>query len=148
MRLLLFCLLISTTSFAQTEPAKGVNVIMVISSLSDSALYKMAGKTLIESGFTISKADKDFMQIQTDVKKIQSVNSYSRLVVSIANGKVRVSGFFGVSIDLLGNSSKDVTPIISRGMKGSPFKVAFEQMNDYAKSLADVVKGVVYYQTL
>ncbi|AUD07026.1 hypothetical protein [Spirosoma pollinicola] len=141
---LIVLLLFSCSVFAQGI-TKGTNVIIISTTMPDSALYKVAGKSLLENGYTINKANRDFMEIQTDAKKVKGRNSYPRLVVSVNDSKVKVSGYFGSEFGLESNVTNDITRITYRGMSGSPFMVAFESMNEYAKGLAATIGGNISY---
>lgn len=140
---LLFVLLLFTLPINQDKPAKGTNIIYITTELADEDLYKRVGQLLLESGYTIAKSDRDFMQVQTDTRKIKGANAYPRLVVSVSKGKAKVSGYFGSSLDV--DPSKNSERITYRGMRGSPFMAAFDSMHEFANKLAISTGATITY---
>lgn len=133
--------------FAQQEPPKGANAIIIATTLSDSLLYKKAEQVLIENGYMIGRSDKDSLRIQTEAKEIKGANSFSRFIIFVSEGKANVTGYLGTAFDRLSDPAKDISPITNRGAKDSPFKAAFDLMDEYAKSLLAKTDGSLTYET-
>jgi hypothetical protein len=109
----------------------------------DSLLYLRAGQVLIESGFAISKADGDRMSLQTEVRQIDKATMFPYLVVSVIKGAVQVSGFMEPT-QKTAQSAKPVV-ITNSGDKGTPMRIGFDYMSDYAQRLANSINGTIAY---
>ncbi|WP_461074857.1 hypothetical protein [Spirosoma flavus] len=143
--LILFIILISISGYGQDIP-KGANNILITTNLPDSALYKQAGQLLVAEDFSINYANKDFLQLQTEYKKVKSVNSYPRLKITVANGVARINGTYSRSTSGLSGVDNGPLSIENRGMKLSTVKAAFETMNDFAVKLAQQTGGQLRYE--
>ncbi|GAB3688204.1 hypothetical protein GCM10027592_02780 [Spirosoma flavus] len=101
---------------------------------------------MVAEDFSINYANKDFLQLQTEYKKVKSVNSYPRLKITVANGVARINGTYSRSTSGLSGVDNGPLSIENRGMKLSTVKAAFETMNDFAVKLAQQTGGQLRYE--
>lgn len=119
------------------EPFKKANAILIKTSLPAEEAFRMVGQTIIEAGYGIKNSDKDFFSINSEPKPFR----YGQLELTMSvtgndNAVIRITGKYqmGVIDDLY-------TTVDFRGMKGSPAKEAWEEMQKVAKT----VKGELSY---
>lgn len=129
MRALLFAVLFIPSIVLGQDIPKKVNYIVVES---DSVDIIKVGKMLMDAGFTIEKSDKDLGYIHTEYKPIKL--SEIKLSVSVSGNRVYIQGKMKTD---LGESR-----IQNTGMKGSPMKIAFDEMS----SFANLINGITTYE--
>jgi len=133
----LFCLL-SFQVVAQTIPKKSSTIII---NNDKTALenYQLIGQTLLANDFQIEDSNKDFFTVKTQPqfhkKKLRGVQYFYNFVG--LDNQIKLTGKFNIS-----NLDNDWSEAIYKGMKGSPVKYSFEQMNELAK----LFKGDILYK--
>ena len=139
--IVLLLLLVPALAMRQeTEPLKRANVIIVKADGSAQDLYKAAGQSLIEQGFTIDKTSPDFFTISTKLRSYIGGRAKIVLDVSTRDNEVKLTGMF--------QSNVDATPVMvieNRGAKDSPFGASFTAMNNAAKAIAERTNGTLVY---
>jgi hypothetical protein len=130
------------------EPFKQANAILITTHLSIEESFQLIGQSLLDAGYTIDKTDEKFHTIQTNVLKF--TGSFGKTAVSvIIRSSVRPATPEGVEIKLSGTwSSSEERPtddITYRGMKGSPFMIAFGHLDAIAKTVAKNTNGEIKY---
>lgn len=146
-----FLLLIPFAVLAQSpDPVKQANTILITNeSLGVDEAFKLVGQTLIDAGYTLDRTDDKFHTIQTNNKLF--IAKIGRPSVSIIlRSSIKSLGPKGVEIKLSGiwATETDKEPAISityRGMKGSPFMVAFGHLDQAGKAIAKSVDGAITY---
>lgn len=123
----LFCLL-SFQVVAQTIPKKSSTIII---NNDKTALenYQLIGQTLLANDFQIEDSNKDFFTVKTQPqfhkKKLRGVQYFYNFVG--LDNQIKLTGKFNIS-----SIDDDWTEAIYKGMKGSPIKYTFEQMDKTA----------------
>lgn len=119
--------------FAVAQPKKA-NQIFVHNEKSASDNYTDAITYLIDNAIDIKSHDKDLGLIRTEPFSKSNI----ALTLYCADSTIRVTGVFKTGMELNWGSvttTDDPEPIVNRGMKGSPYKKAFEEMDKFAKEL-------------
>lgn len=131
--LLLFLLMLPIFAVAQPKKAKQ---IFVHTEKSASDNYTDVITYLIDNVIDIKSHDKDLGLIRTE--------SFSRsniaLTLYCTDSTIRVTGTFKTGMELnLGGviATDDPMPIENRGMKGSAYRKAFDEMNRFAGKFGD-----------
>lgn len=139
---LIIFFLIPFAAFSQEskEPFKKANAILIKTSLPAEEAFRMVGQTIIEAGYGIKNSDKDFFSINSEPKPFR----YGQLELTMSvtgndNAVVRITGKYqtGIINDLY-------TTVDFRGMKGSPAKEAWEEM----QKVAEKIEGEKVYTTI
>jgi hypothetical protein len=125
---------------------KMADLIEITSAMPEADLYRIAGQTLVQQGYTINKSDKDFYQIQTEPKDIKGSNANPRLQIGVGKGKITIMRWLGHHFNAYSQLQSNQTRIANRGMKGSPIKLTFEEMDKYARSVSQAVDGSITYK--
>lgn len=121
-----------------TIPFNKCDEIQVMSNMSsDEELYKFVGRKLIENGFAIENANKDFFSIKTTYSISQKKKFNYYFTVNISNKSVRIQGMyvmvpsFNGVIPVSGNQrvTFTTTPFLA------DYKSIFSKMDEFAKSL-------------
>ena len=124
----LFCLL-SFQLFAQTIPKKS-SIIIIKNDKTALENYQLIGQTLLANDFQIEDSNKDFFTIKTQPqfhkKKLRGVQYFYNFVG--LDKQIKLTGKFNIS-----SLDNDWSEALFKGMKGSPFKYTFEQMDELAK---------------
>lgn len=113
--------------------------IIVKNNLSASDNFRLAGQKLIEDDFTIEKKDADFYQLKSSARQIKGINGQYFLKIIASDNQIIVTGEVKVNVEInfgYATSTDDLWDRIeNKGMKGSPIRKSFEQMNDFALKL-------------
>jgi hypothetical protein len=131
---LLFLLLLPFGLFAQSnEPFKKANTIEVYTSLTPVQAYKALALVLQEKGYSIASSDATLSVLSTDAKALNRITT--KLNASVRGDSTAV-------IILKGNFSAGLSPsqIEYRGMKGSPFMLAWDELTAVAHALNGELK--------
>jgi hypothetical protein len=143
-------LLLPTLTFAQEEaPFEQANVICVtFDSLGVTNAFNVVGRSLLDMGYSIDKADRDRFIIRTKVRTFPG--SFIRAPISLiirmsfkrletSKTAVKLSGSFGLP---------DQPPSVDaayREHKKSPFRVAFNRLQEVGKRLSGLSSSQITY---
>lgn len=130
MKTLLICclLLFSAPVFAQSGPVKGANQIQVQLPDSGVVAWKRVAQVLSSRGYGIKASDKDLLTISTDARRIKRAGDVT-LSAAVQGTRVILSGGFSNGV---GATSERIA---YRGMKGSPFMAAWEELEAVSREL-------------
>jgi len=118
-----------SASLAQTVPAKGANTIAVVLPDSGIVAWKKTAQVLTMRGYSLKATDKDLLTLSTESK---STGRAGEVVIraTVIGRTVMLGGNFTTAI-LNGSGTR----ITYRGMQGSPFMVAWDELQEVAKAL-------------
>ena len=118
-----------SVSLAQTVPAKGANTIAVVLPDSGIVVWKKTAQVLTMRGYSLKATDKDLLTLSTESK---STGRAGEVVIraTVIRRTVMLGGNFTTAI-LDGSGAR----ITYRGMQGSPFMVAWNELQEVAKAL-------------
>ena len=116
-------------SLAQTVPAKGANTIAVMLPDSGIVAWKKTAQMLTMRGYGLKATDKDLLTLSTDGKPAGRAGEVV-IRATVIGRTVMLGGNFNTGI--INTSGSRIT---YRGMQGSPFMSAWEELNDVAKAL-------------
>lgn len=134
MKAFLFCLVTTCSpAFAQTAPVKRANQIAVQVVDSGAIAWKRTAQILAARGYGIKASDKDLLSLTTEPKHVRRVGNIT-LSVLVKGQTVLLSGNFTV-----GAISTEVERITYRGMEGSPFMVAWKELEGVSSELGGTV---------
>ena len=131
----LYFLLYLLPSIAFSQNLKKANLIVIPTNGSVETIYKKTIVVLVQNGYKIENSAKDLRTILTAPKVLAEEEVTVNLDVFIVSNK---------EIQLRGNTfipNVGVSKIENVGMKGSPAKLSWEEMNNIAKQLG---KDLVY----
>lgn len=139
-------LMVSMACMGQAnEPFKRANLILItFDTLTTDQSFDLTGRAILDMGYTISKSDRSFRTIETNLKagsgslsKASTTVQFRASVKPVSGDRIEVklSGIFGTSAD----------EITYRGMAGSPFMVAFEKMQELAQRIAATSESKITY---
>ncbi|WP_046242657.1 hypothetical protein [Hymenobacter terrenus] len=137
MKPLLLCLLLfivgSTRAQTSAKPFKGANTILVQLPDSGVAAWKAAAKVLLSKGYTIKNSDKELLTLSTESKSISRAGDVI-LSSNVSAHQVVFRGIFNT------HTLNDVPmQIVMRGMVGSPFMIAWNELEVVAASLGGTI---------
>ena len=127
--LLLLLYFLPLLTFSQN--LKKANLIVIPTHGSVETIYKKTIVVLVQNGYKIEKSASDLRTILTSPKVLSEEEITINLDVFIVSNK---------EIQLRGNTfipNVGVSKIENVGMKGSPAKISWEEMNKIAKLLGD-----------
>jgi hypothetical protein len=127
--LTLLCLLPFVLLAQSNEPFKKASTIEIHTSMSASEAYKAIAMSLQDNGFIIASSDATLQTISTDGKVDKNITS--KLSTSVRGDSVSIIILKG-TFEL---SNLGASPIMYRGMGGSPSMRAWEQMEAVARAL-------------
>jgi len=129
MRKLILLLLLPIGLFAQD---KGSSKIFIKNELSAKDNYTLIVKSLMDNDYFIETKDLETLYIKTQPKPVNKNMGLYYLNIRSLDKQIQISGLFktGIEINFGGvNSTDNYGPII---LKGGFYKVAFENMNNFA----------------
>ena len=118
-----------SVSLAQTVPAKGANTVAVMLPDSGIVAWKKTAQVLTMRGYGMKATDKDLLTLSTDSKPAGRAGEVV-IRATVIGRTVMLGGNFNTGI--INTSGSRIT---YRGMQGSPFMIAWEELNDVAKAL-------------
>lgn len=140
MKTLAFILvLIPSFAFCQLSevPFKKANTIIIQTDDSPEDAYKKMARILTKNGYGIENSDNILLTLTTNEQGFRYGNT--KLNVSIEENKIRLTGTYNTPA-----FPNDATTIDMRGMKKSPARLAFEQMNEVAKQYGAPVLYTIF----
>lgn len=131
-------LIVSITTFSQDEIEipKGTNKIILKTGLNERDNLKFLLRGLKENDLNIERIDTIVYQVQTSQRNLKNKSlktpTYT-LSFNIYDGYISVTGRFStnISISLYGVTTEvGNSDITNKGMRGSPLKECFKEMNE------------------
>jgi hypothetical protein len=123
---------------AQEAPKKA-NKIQLINQESKEENFNIVMNTLIEQGYEITKNEREFGLVTTGPRHIKGLNAEYYLYIVVRDSSILIKGNVQVNVALNVGFGLSQTPsgsaIENRGMKGSPMRDSFIQMDAFAKSV-------------
>lgn len=113
----------------QDQPFKGATKIVI-----DSITFLEAANKVLDAGMIIDKSDSTLGTIVSEYQESGIVQC--RLHLRVKDNKMTVTGQYLSNVD-----TDTPSQISNRGMRGSPAKVSFNWLQDFALSF----KKTVYY---
>jgi hypothetical protein len=126
--LTILCLLPVWVLGQANEPFKKASVIEIHTTLTPQQAYKAVALALQDSGYGIASSDATLGTISTDAKAVKHV--LTKLNASVRGDSAAVIVIQG-TLSALGTNS----PIIYKGMKGSPLMLAWDELETVARIL-------------
>jgi hypothetical protein len=127
--LLSLALLLSFTAFGQSEtPFKKANAIEIHTTLTPEQAYKQLAHIFQDKGYGIASSDAALGAISTDAKAIKHV-------MAKLNGSVRGDSTAVIILQGTFNALGVNSPIVYKGMNGSPYMLAWDELENVAKAL-------------
>jgi hypothetical protein len=142
---LLVLLPLLTSAQVDSLPFKTAKVIFLKTNLPDDELYKAVNTYLLSDGHELDKANQKARTLQTARKSIQNGRCIYVINASVKDGQVRFSGGFTSSGYEKTISHLKYIPIEKRDGPGSPFKLAFDSLNEVAIHLKRSLNGSLLY---
>jgi hypothetical protein len=138
MKKILFILLLIpflSSAQSQSEPFKFANTIIIQTQDSSHIALKKIAMILQESGYTISKLDKELQSLSTSMKP-QTPNYYDLAVSCYAKGSnnavIYLSGNYSLQVNYTGAIVSDM--VVFKGPSFGADKLAFKEMQKVANS--------------
>lgn len=124
------CLILSLAAFSQAK-----NAAKIIVTPSDTArLFDKLVNLLYTEDYTVKVEEPKHGVIVTDTKILkQYLNPVIRLKLVVADGKVIVTGEINSNLKTAYGSEPTFEPVVNRGMKGSVYRVAWNEMDRVAR---------------
>lgn len=139
--ILLSLIALSLSGMAQS---KKDNLITISHDNGKTELFKLTKLALIETGYDLDKSDSDIFYIKTAAKEYS--RGYMRLTITIIDNALKLRGDLSIgTLHLYGVESDTWGRIEFRGMKGSPFREAWEAMANFASIIAEQIGGDIKY---
>jgi hypothetical protein len=131
---LLFC---GSKALSQDRPAKGANVIIIVTSDSAKAAYNKLATILLTSGYTLDRADKELLFVNTKPKPAPrynmehapraSINAIPTGSKILLRDSFTLPGAAAVAAFMAGQQE-----VVYRGGKGSTFMVCWAELERIA----------------
>ncbi|WP_395805232.1 hypothetical protein [Daejeonella sp.] len=137
MKILVLFLLIPVGIFAQEIP-KGATKIIINNELSAKDNFDLVVKTLLDNDYFIDAKDAELFTVKTQPKKVNKWTGLYFLNIRTMDKEIQVSGMFKTGIDMTLSgfrSTEEYDTVTYKGMKGSLFILAFENMDNFASKL-------------
>lgn len=138
-KLLTFALVL----FSLSAGAKKENAILIYSDIAPEEMFVKAGKILLQNNYSFKNTDKDFLTLSTAIKDLKRCNvDFTVYVEKTENGSVlRLTGTMDIgSVQIYGIEDNSRSAIDNRGMKGSPARIAWDEMYCIAELLGDKIE--------
>ena len=116
--------------FKSETPVGDANVILIETPLDDAEAFKVAGRILVKTGYTVEKAAEDFQYISTKPENRENYSFPTNITVSILDQKLIIRGFY---------YQKDRRHSGFFKRNGVKSLVTFRFMDEYAQELKQAV---------
>lgn len=131
--LLLSLFLIPTLSYSQAK--RDTKVIVTVSDTSN--LFNRVVMSLYERGYTLEQKDEKLNFIATGEKPMPKLGASMKLRVMIKDSIMVVTGLHALDIKIMG-LERTFDPNEYRGMKGSVWMTAWDEMVSFARQFGEV----------
>ena len=103
----------------------------IVVQLPDSGLvaWKAVSRALLSRGYAIKSSDKDLLTLTSDIKPVKRAGDVV-ISANVEGRKVFLYGTFNTHV-----IDETPTRIVFRGMKGSPFMLAWDELQGVAAAL-------------
>lgn len=137
MKYILLCFLSIPICVGAQEILKKANRIIISNDKKAEDNFTLVKHLLSDKGIEIDSQDKEVFQIKTGIFKIDKYNSSGFYILKCYNKKISLVGKRKNSV--FDREADPFNEISNKGMSGSPLKLSFESMNNFAKDLGDNV---------
>lgn len=121
---------ISLISPGQTPPKNATGI-----SVTGADLLSVAN-ALLDKGFKIDKKDNELGTLKTEERGYENNMWYLVIDVRVKDSTAYITGQIKVMVSPMGNTRRLYEPVIYRGMKNAPYKLAFAEMDSVAHALS------------
>lgn len=90
---------------------------------------------LLDKGFKIDKKDNELGTLKTEERGYENNIWYLVIDVRVKDSIAHITGQVKVMVSPVGNTRRVYEPVIYKGMKKAPYKLAFAEMEEVARSL-------------
>jgi hypothetical protein len=127
--LLLIAFLFPLASYTQEPPKNSTGI-----TVSNTDLMAVAN-ALLDNGFRIDKKDTELGTLKTEERGYENNVWFLVIDVRVKDSTAYITGQIKVMVSPIGNTRRLYEPVIYKGMKKAPYRLAFAAMDEIARSL-------------